>query len=108
MTRRAALIGALVLAIMVVAPMSPALATGIWSVQNPTSANLAAVSCPATGTCFAAGALGTIVTTSDGGASWTAQASGTSNNLNGISCASATTCFAVGNKGGAGTNGVLV
>jgi photosystem II stability/assembly factor-like uncharacterized protein len=100
MTRRAAIRGVL-LAIALTATASPALAAGVWSVQNPTTANLVAVSCPVTGTCFAVGAKGTIVTTSDGGANWDAQVSGTAVNLNGVWCVSATACFAVGNKSGA-------
>src|SRR3954452_14296175 len=94
---------ACVLALLVLAASaSPAAAAGLWSLQNPTSANLDAVTCPAAGTCWAVGDKGTIVVTHDGGAEWTTQSSGTTTNLNSVSCVSTTTCVAVGDKSGTG------
>jgi len=49
--------------------------------------------------CVAVGAAGTILTSADGGFSWTMRASGTGADLVGVSCPSAHTCVAVGNTG---------
>ena len=46
--------------------------------------------------CFAVGVAGTILSTTNGGANWNPQASGTTNQLNGISCPSSSACYAVG------------
>jgi hypothetical protein len=46
------------------------------------------ISCSDNSHCWAAGNGGTIIATSDGGTSWTAQASNTGANLNGIAIAS--------------------
>jgi photosystem II stability/assembly factor-like uncharacterized protein len=40
-----------------------------------------------------------VLNTTNGGSTWTAQASPTSTAINGMSCASATTCVAVGDLG---------
>jgi photosystem II stability/assembly factor-like uncharacterized protein len=56
-------------------------------------------SCPADGICFAVGFKGAILATSNGGASWTEQASGTSQTLNAVSCPSTSVCYAAGANG---------
>jgi photosystem II stability/assembly factor-like uncharacterized protein len=45
------------------------------------------------------GSLGAIYSTSDGGASWQSERSGTDINLRGIACPSTTRCYAVGDAG---------
>ena len=108
---RSALLALLASAAALLAGLSlpePAKAAGTWSIQNPTTANLAGASCPDASTCWAVGATGTIVVTNDAGTTWTTQSSGTRNNLNGLSCTSTSRCVAVGNKAGAGTNGVIL
>jgi hypothetical protein len=70
-----------------------------WKRQNPLpqgNNTLNGISCPSTTICFAVGSNGTIVATSNGGTTWTAQTSGTPYDLKTISCPSATTYFAVG------------
>jgi photosystem II stability/assembly factor-like uncharacterized protein len=52
-----------------------------------------------TGTCFAVGRTGTIVTSTDGGNTWTAMTSNTTNLLNAITCLSTTSCVATGQGG---------
>ena len=68
-----------------------------FTANNPTF--LSRASCPADGTCFAVGFKGTILATSNGGASWTEQASGTSQTLNAVSCPSTSVCYAAGANG---------
>lgn len=65
--------------------------------NNPTF--LSHASCPADGICFAVGFKGAIVATTNGGASWTEQASDTTETLNAISCPSASVCYAAGANG---------
>ena len=45
------------------------------------------------------GNSGTVINTTDGGATWTPQASGTANDLESVSCPNTSTCYAVGNAG---------
>ncbi len=74
-----------------------------FDIQNYFTANnpvvLTRASCPADGICFTVGSKGTILTTSNGGASWTEQASGTSQTLNAVDCPSTSVCYAVGANG---------
>jgi photosystem II stability/assembly factor-like uncharacterized protein len=58
------------------------------------------VSCPSANACFAVGDLGTIVATTNNGATWTAQTSGTSERIDGINCPSSSTCYAVSEGAG--------
>jgi photosystem II stability/assembly factor-like uncharacterized protein len=67
-----------------------------------TNGTLRAVNCPSTSFCVAVGDQGTILTTTDAGASWTSQvATGGSptTQLMGVSCASTAKCAAVGQVG---------
>ena len=57
---------------------------------------LYAVSCPSSGLCVAVGEEGTIVTSTDGGATWTSRTSGTDFDLDGVACPSTSACMAVG------------
>lgn len=76
------------------------------------AANLNAISCAGATLCWAVGdatarrgrrggggGAATILATTDAGATWTAQASGTTRNLLGVSCPTATQCWAVGQGG---------
>src|SRR5713101_4977375 len=70
-----------------------ALAASTWTSQtSPTIQNLNGIACPGTTTCFAVGASGTILKTTNGGSGgstpWAQLTSGTSQNLNGIACLS--------------------
>ena len=90
---------------------SRVLASGTWGSQiSGTGQNLNGIACPGTTTCFAVGANGTIVATTNGGStSWTVQGSGiTTNSLNGIACLSTTNCYAVGATGGGGSPGTIL
>jgi photosystem II stability/assembly factor-like uncharacterized protein len=60
------------------------------------SGALYAISCPATGACFAAGDYGVVVTTADGGTGWKVKPPSEHSNLNGISCVTTSVCFAAG------------
>jgi phosphatidylinositol-3-phosphatase len=77
----------------------PADGSARW--QNPvsTSNDLASISCPSTSTCFAVGDAGTIVATTNSGATWAPQPTGTAADLTGIACPSSSACVAVGNGG---------
>src|SRR5437773_93673 len=70
-----------------------------WTWQNPLPNGnpLFAVSCPTVNVCFAAGADGPILATSDGGSSWVQQAQAVG--INGVSCASTSDCVVVGDNG---------
>jgi photosystem II stability/assembly factor-like uncharacterized protein len=80
-----------------------------WQVQSIGSrSGLSGVSCPTEESCFAVGydvtekhtspgRSGTIVATTDGGATWTKQSSNQTSDLWDISCPNTTTCFAIGN-----------
>jgi len=57
------------------------------------------IACPRGRVCYAAGAGGTIVATTDGGRTWRRQATGTANALYSIACPGAGTCYAVGDVG---------
>jgi photosystem II stability/assembly factor-like uncharacterized protein len=63
------------------------------------SASLAGVSCPTSTTCWAAGTNGTILRTSDAGATWTQQPRITDTSFSGIACPTPTTCYAAGPGG---------
>jgi WxL domain surface cell wall-binding len=74
-----------------------------WTTQNTninTFASLSNIACPGTSpiTCFAVGASGGILKTTDG-STWSQLTSGTTNNLNGIACPATNTCYAVGASG---------
>ena len=73
--------------------------TWVWQNPLPQGNTLNGVSCPDVNTCFAVGASGTILTTTNGGSSWTGQSSGTSNFLTDVSCPDANTCFVVDQTG---------
>ncbi len=88
-----------------------ALASGTWTSQiSSTSQNLKGIACLNASTCFAVGAGGTIVATTNGGiTSWTNQSSVTiTNDLNGIACPSTTICYVVGATSGGGTAGAIL
>ena len=85
---------------------TPGLAVPGSGGPNP-FAGLFGISCPSTSTCVAVGGfppVGTdppIVTTTDGGATWTLRTSnsGSGNYLNAVTCVSTTQCWAVGRGG---------
>src|SRR5229473_129897 len=68
-------------------PTSESLAQSGWYWQNPRPQGnvLSAVSVVDSNTATAVGTLGTIVRTTDGGATWAVQTSGTTNTLTGVS-----------------------
>jgi photosystem II stability/assembly factor-like uncharacterized protein len=100
---------ALVLVLLACLAMSTAArAAGTWSAQTSlTPNNLMAVSCPDASHCWAAGALGTIISTTNGGTTWTPQISTTTAALDGIACPNTSNCWTVDTGGGitATTNG---
>jgi photosystem II stability/assembly factor-like uncharacterized protein len=61
--------------------------------------SLSGVACPSAQRCWIVGSLGGIFSTSDGGATWRTQPSGTDINLRGIACPSVSRCYAVGEAG---------
>jgi hypothetical protein len=76
-----------------------ALASGTWTIQGSgvTPNSLNGIACPSSSTCFAVGASGTILNTTNWGNTWTSQTVGTGNpNLNGVACLSTTNCYVVG------------
>jgi photosystem II stability/assembly factor-like uncharacterized protein len=68
---------------------------------------LRGVSCPTTSQCVAVGSGGILVTSSNGGSTWTGRKSGTTETLRGVSCPTTSDCHAVGDGGTviASTNG---
>ncbi len=72
-----------------------------WYLQNPLPQGntLWAVAALDSSIVLAAGEYGTILSTTDGGASWTLQSSGTTNHLRGVSFVDANTGWAVGGGG---------
>jgi photosystem II stability/assembly factor-like uncharacterized protein len=90
-----------------------ALASGTWTIQGSgvTPNSLNGIACPSASNCFAVGAIGTILNTTNWGNIWNpppSPGSGTTNSLNGIACPSASYCFAVGAKGGGQSKGTIV
>src|SRR5207245_11003456 len=69
------------------APTSPSVG-GTWSWQNPAPSGdpLYAVDCPTIGVCYAAGQLGVIELTIDGGRTWSDLASGVTDPISGTNC----------------------
>jgi len=57
------------------------------------------ISCPDVGTCYMVGQSGKIAKTTDGGANWSLQTSGTAVDLTAVSCPSTSVCYAVGSSG---------
>lgn len=122
----AVLVGTVLPVVVAMAPFAstPAAAAAPWTTvatYPQAQADLLAVSCPSTTRCFAVGYLGqngggragaAIVTTADGGATWTHQVPptiwgpGVSGDLEAIACPSTTVCFAVGLASGHG--GVII
>jgi photosystem II stability/assembly factor-like uncharacterized protein len=77
-----------------------------WLNPAPQGDDLNGISCATATTCVAVGATGTIVSTGDGGSSWTSRSSATSADLNGVSCpAQSQLCVAVGAGGAILTSG---
>jgi photosystem II stability/assembly factor-like uncharacterized protein len=70
-----------------------------WASRATTPNPLWSVSCPTASICFAVGQVGTILTSGDGGDSWSSQVSGSTKFLDGVSCPNATTCVVVGQDG---------
>ena len=70
-----------------------------WKIINSGTEPLRGVHFAGPETGWAVGANGTILATSDGGATWTAQNSGTDNALSGFACADARCGWAVGANG---------
>lgn len=64
-----------------------------------TSRSLMGVACPSVSVCYAVGAKGTIMATTNGGSTWTRQSSGTKSNLWDIACPSVSTCYTAGDSG---------
>ena len=64
--------------------------------HNVTHADLNGIACPTSRTCVVVGSGGTILTTSDGGATWRSRPSGTNNNLWAVTCLTSRACLAVG------------
>jgi photosystem II stability/assembly factor-like uncharacterized protein len=77
----------------------PADGSAIWRNPLPGSNDLAAISCTSASACVAVGQAGTIVSTTDSGATWSQRSSGSAADLAGVSCASPSTCVAVGDGG---------
>jgi hypothetical protein len=71
-------------------------ATSISAVSTSGFATPAGMTMVNTTTGYAVGAAGSIRKTTNGGATWTTQASGTTNDLKGIACTSDQSCVAVG------------
>jgi photosystem II stability/assembly factor-like uncharacterized protein len=61
--------------------------------------SLSRVACPSTQRCWIVGSLGAIFSTTDGGATWHPEHSGTDINLRGIACPTDLRCYAVGDAG---------
>jgi len=60
---------------------------------------LNSIACASASTCVAVGDSGSVITTADGGASWSDQPSGTQSDLLGVNCPTGSTCLAVGSGG---------
>ena len=63
------------------------------------SSDLYGVACPTASECFAVGAGGTVLQTTNSGVSWVSQTSGSTSQLNAASCQSSSSCWAVGAGG---------
>jgi photosystem II stability/assembly factor-like uncharacterized protein len=73
---------------------------GLWDISPTGTANaLASVQCSAPGVCFAVGQLGTVLLTTNQGASWSVESSGVSNFLLGVHCVHVSVCVATGVSG---------
>jgi len=85
----------------VIPSMSVSLAQSGWFWQNPLPQgnSLNAVAVLDSDTVTVVGAAGTILRTTDGGATWTPQTSGTTNSLRGLSFVNANTGTVVSNYG---------
>jgi hypothetical protein len=71
-----------------------------WHVEPSNTTNvLTTISCPAASICYAIGANGTILTTTNGGSTWVRHTTGTSNALTAIACPGISTCYVVGALG---------
>lgn len=90
-------------AVEVSPPVNTPISTGdgSWRWQNPLPQgnSLRGISCPATNLCYAVGDSGTILKTTDGGASWLGQSSGVSTSLASIECPSPAICYALSSYG---------
>jgi hypothetical protein len=65
-----------------------------WSASTSGTANaLNAINCPSA-TCYAAGAAGTILTSTNTGSAWSPLTSGTTQSFNGVACSDNTDCIA--------------
>ena len=64
--------------------------------HNLTHADLYGIACPTSRTCVVVGVWGTILTTSDDGATWRSRPSGIDNNLHAVTCLTSRACLAVG------------
>jgi photosystem II stability/assembly factor-like uncharacterized protein len=73
--------------------------SALWLNPGPQGDELNGVSCAAASNCVAVGATGTILSSTDGGSSWTSPNSGTSSDLYAVSCPSFLVCVAVGASG---------
>src|SRR5438105_14925340 len=70
-----------------------------WQSPLPEGNPLTAVAAASTTTAWAVGEAGTILATTDGGATWVVQTSGTNQMLDGVGAASTTVAWAVGWNG---------
>ncbi|MCW2956403.1 MAG: hypothetical protein JWO69_1272, partial [Thermoleophilia bacterium] len=86
-----------------IASTNPSPGTSGWGLMNTTAAagtdQLRGVSAATNQDVWMVGNNGRIIRTSDGGCSWTTQASGTGQRLNGVSAPTAAVAWAVGNNG---------
>ena len=71
----------------------------VWRNPLPQGNDLYSVACPTQAACVAVGLSGTIISSSDGGVTWSSRTSGTQNGLTGVACPSASECLAVGKNG---------
>ena len=70
-----------------------------WIIQNTPIHHYNSIYCTDTSTCYAVAYDGAIIKTTDGGANWQQQISGTTHPLRKIYCTDANTCYAVGDSG---------
>ncbi len=72
-----------------------AVTPGHWVARDSqTASDIHAVTCPSAAVCYATAYQGTIVSTTDGGRTWTSLLSGATSGVWGITCPSVTTCVA--------------
>src|SRR5206468_4802097 len=73
--------------------------------SSPTNAYLSAVSCADPSSCLAVGSAGTVLTSSDGGSTWSAQDAPSGDDVYGVSCSDPAHCTATGSDGTVASTG---